>query len=1048
MAALFILILIITHDGIVPYLAAKYLKDFGATYTKISGTILHGIVIDDINYKDSIRAKKIHIDYNFLSLIRPNPKINFIDIENLHVNINKIPNSAENSSSFSVFGISISEIKIDNSEVIYDDKIIKFSLNASNLEYVNALHVDNLYLKNLSLKNKNQSLSILSLKTENIDFQDALKIEKIYANTIKANDINKSLTLDSLSSTNIDYEKSLHVEYLKLLTFKAKSTTSSAKFSSLEGSKIFYDEALHVRDVFLHKASVFDANQSIYFDLNSTLVKYDKTTYASDLKLNLSSSHGQIILHGDVVSDTLQADANVTLDESITNQYLSFLKESPSTLNLKLDINTTLAKISTELSKVSFDTDDNLSLENMQVNLKYFIKDGYFTADTDYKFYYQNIEALHKQTILFTPSGAFESDLNATSISASFKLPFKQLSAKLAGDTENIFVDINTEGINLSILGEHYRSFMIHAKADDINLSFIEGLPKGLQDDILSFKTDAIFNVSPFSLIGNIKAEDKNAYIDGNYELDSEGLLVMASATPKQKSQLFKDYPLYRYAPLKFTAYTSRDLDMLNLEANLLNVSLFKDENLINGWGNFNTINFDVSGNISDKTTKEITFAASFPSINTLSSDLNLKLFNNKMFQDAEANVKATLSLSDDIKIKTRIDIPWYALGVDSQTTYSGVDSFVEASLVNKNLTIDAYDVEILGQRVHSQKKSKISFDNKNSINIKEFWVYDDLLLKGLFNYKNKEGNLTLKSDKFLYDGEEGNLSVSTDIELSIDSTGKQTIEGSVTLLDGVIKYIPKNDHIITDEDIIIIQDIKDTKKLNRFVNIHLSSKKPILYKIDNIDVSFTPDVTLYQEPYDPISLLGMISAHKGEIKGAGKKFTIKPSEVYFYGANILNPYVNLNLHYVTLNYIDIEILVTNDVDSPIIIFSSDPALSQNDIMSYILFGEPASSTFASSSDSGSNKVYIGSLLLGTGLKSMLNESKYLKIDTLNILTNEDGALGYEIGSRITKDLRVVYKNDTISGVVVQYSLNKSTRFDVDVYETGQGINIIYIKDF
>ncbi len=44
--------------------------------------------------------------------------------------------------------------------------------------------------------------------------------------------------------------------------------------------------------------------------------------------------------------------------------------------------------------------------------------------------------------------------------------------------------------------------------------------------------------------------------------------------------------------------------------------------------------------------------------------------------------------------------------------------------------------------------------------------------------------------------------------------------------------------------------------------------------------------------------------------------------------------------------------------------------------------------------------------------------------------------------------MRVIYRDDTIASLILQYSLTKSTRLDVDVRETGQGVSFIYIKDF
>jgi hypothetical protein len=56
--------------------------------------------------------------------------------------------------------------------------------------------------------------------------------------------------------------------------------------------------------------------------------------------------------------------------------------------------------------------------------------------------------------------------------------------------------------------------------------------------------------------------------------------------------------------------------------------------------------------------------------------------------------------------------------------------------------------------------------------------------------------------------------------------------------------------------------------------------------------------------------------------------------------------------------------------------------------------------------------------------------------------------MGIEVGTHLNKDLRVLYKNDTVSSVLVQYQLNRWLRLDADIHELGQGINAIYIKDF
>jgi autotransporter translocation and assembly factor TamB len=115
--------------------------------------------------------------------------------------------------------------------------------------------------------------------------------------------------------------------------------------------------------------------------------------------------------------------------------------------------------------------------------------------------------------------------------------------------------------------------------------------------------------------------------------------------------------------------------------------------------------------------------------------------------------------------------------------------------------------------------------------------------------------------------------------------------------------------------------------------------------------------------------------------------------------------------------------------------------------MSYILFGTPASTAAGDNSSSGV-RADATNFMLGAGLKGLINGATKIQIDTMNILTNSEGGMGFEVGARLNKDLRVLYKNDTLSSVLVQYTVNRWLRLDADVHALGQGINAVYIKDF
>jgi translocation and assembly module TamB len=516
--------------------------------------------------------------------------------------------------------------------------------------------------------------------------------------------------------------------------------------------------------------------------------------------------------------------------------------------------------------------------------------------------------------------------------------------------------------------------------------------------------------------------------------------------TPKPASTLWNEYPIEKFSPLNFVYYSDGKQDMLNLDANLLNLTLFKTGSTLNGWGNIGSGYFETHGAIADTQDTRLDLSANIPSIHTLMSEFGLTSPDDDLYLDARADINATVSLAEKMRIKSRVHLPWYNIQTDTQTRYQGEDVYLESTLVDNKISIDRYDLNVKGHHIYSQRPSRIAFDANGTLRFKEFWIYDNLLLSGSLNPAHMEGKLRLQSKRFNYEGKEGNVTLKADIKADFQSDGRQSIEGEITLLEGVITYEPKTDYTISN-DVIIIQDIKPRSKFKRFVNIHINALKPIRYKAKDIDIRFTPDIILWQEPDTPLRIYGMVTIEDGQVLGGGKLFELDKSEIYFNGSNPINPHLNLNVRHQTLDYIDIQIYITNTLSSPVVILASNPVMSQNDIMSYILFGEPASSAFSSSGE-GSKTFAVSSLLLATGLKQIFNDSAGVNIDTLNILTNEEGTLGYEIGTRFSKDIRVLYKNDTVSSVILQYSLSRSIRLDIDVHETGQGVSILYIKDF
>lgn len=980
-----ILFIAVINKEFVPYIGEKYFKEHGVEYTKIEGTLLGGVSIYNLKYADAIAIKTLSIRYSFFNLFSKTPKISLLKGDGVHVDLQQLPSSLEENSGFFVPNFFISKLQLSDIHILSQEETISFDLNSSDISHTG-----------IDLQATRMSL--------------ALKYKEKDSNPIHFETLAKGTQVRVQNLFTLDANTSLSFALAKL---------------SLQDTRIFVK------------------HEKILLDLEGSDIVYKDTLDVKKISMNLESSYTHAKIKGDIIEGKFFGDGELKASSVTRTNYLDFLQAIPAVLRVKLEATPKEVLLKADLKNLALTQAEELNAKNIQLSLSYFIEGNYFQADISYLLGYLDFEAKAKQSVLFTPQGAYESTLRATLVKSSLKLPFESLSAQMQGNTEDFSCDISAGSINAFVRGEGYDTFTIEAKSKRLELSFLENFPSVVRENSIELTADARLDVFPFLLRGTIRSKGLYSKMNTSFEIDKKSALYQATIHPKPAMK--KKYKMKHFLPMKVFLYDTNNSDILNLDAGLLNLTLFKTEDFIQGWGNLTSAAFTVEGNLARESGRKVSVFANIPSLGGFVSKLSPPS-EEEFFYDAEANIHVDISFKEKIEVQSHIDLPWYVIKPDSQTTYTGGNVFLESSLSGNEITIERYRADFMKQNIYSKKPSKLSFNPKGEIKLEEFWVYDNLLLQGDLNPLAMEGHLRMQSKGFKYEGKDANVTLMGDISADFDANSTQKIEGNITLLEGVISYLPDSDYSINDEDIIIIQDIRPSKSANRFVNIHIDSRRPIRYKVKDIDVSITPDITLWQEPHTPLKVLGMLSIDNGELYAAGKTFELDKSEIYFYGSTPINPYLNLNLHYYTIDYTDIEIYITNTLSAPVLIFSSKPALSQNDIMSYILFGEPASSVFETPSDG--SKTSVSTLLLGSGLKQIFTKTSGVQVDTLNILTNKEGTLGYEIGARFNKQIRLVYKNDTISSVILQYSLSRSIRIDVDIRETGQGVSIVYVKDF
>ena len=812
--------------------------------------------------------------------------------------------------------------------------------------------------------------------------------------------------------------------------------------SSDSNESASFNTAFEVKNILLKNTKIKYDKKLYSFDINASKIYFQESLSVQKIALVFKSSYADVHLDGSIAANVLRADSTIAISSVTSKEYLDFLQTPPKTLKCKLQADTQNVELFTKLQTLKFKEIQELELKDVEANLNYSIKEQKLNSTFVYTLLYDEYTLKTKQNVQLTLDGNFTSAIDVKVVNSPFVLPFTNINAKIFGDSTKVAMQIDADKLHYKLKSDDYKNFSIEGKAKELELSFIKELPELLQKDNISFINKVDLQLSPLSLNSTIKVNSLYYNLDAKVNYKHEDISAIFTLNPKQNSLLFKDMPIEKFSPIKGDYTAKESQERVILHANILEMTLLKNGSTITGDGTLASNRFTLTTKLDTKEPLELKVDTQISSLKETLKAFEVSKSDLSAISDVRVDINSTIVLSEPHIVNSSFYVPSVAYKADEQTTHLVQNITAKTSFSENILTLHNYTLEYKTHSIYSNKSSQILLKNNFDIFFKEFWIFDTLLLSGVYKTEEQAGNFSLKSNKFHYKDENADVKVKMDLNANFDLNSTK-VQGRVTLLDGNISYMPSSDYSISDPDIIIIKDVKKKKESDVLMDIKIDSSKDILYINKNANVYVQPDLRLLKTSTKDMHIEGKMIITKGEINLSDKKFVFDVSELYFNGSIPINPKLNLNLHYYTLDYIDISIYVTHTLEEPVFIFSSNPALSQNDIMSYILFGESANTMFNSSSDSSKT-----SLLLGTGMRELFNTNSSMQLDTLNILTNSDGTIGYEIGSRFNKDMRIVYKNDTVSSVILQYNLSKSTRVDVDVRETGQGVSFIYLRDF
>lgn len=781
----------------------------------------------------------------------------------------------------------------------------------------------------------------------------------------------------------------------------------------------------------------------IEFDMQGKNGSYDgKKLNFSSLQASVKSRYASGSLQGRLKNNAFGGTALVYQNTKELHSTVGRFTTLPRPQKIIVDeLSDTRVRLHTALSQLILLNDPLTSLNAIDLSMNYIYKDDYLDFKADYLLVRNNDYMQTHQELRYALNGTTTSTFKGL-VTFEHPLPSKILEGMFRDDTQGIAGKLTLGNTALTFQSSDYGTFAWNMQATQDNLTFLPFLPQVLQNSLFSLTAKGNYRLEDQHLQGTFRAHHNHGDINGSlrYENDTFHLKGDLALSP--------DAPSWKHSKLKppknmeLSLTQTKEAMHLNLNGPAISLSLENTDSHLKGSGTYLGTYFNFGG-----TTNDITISSVTPSLWKTLTQIDSITLPHGEYYDAEIRTNTRIIYDSSLHVTTDISIPWYAAVLDSHHQYAGTNNTFALRYDDGSILIEEYQLDIAGHDIGSNKLSTAHLDENGYLVIDALWIFDALKLNGTINTDTLAAQLTLHSDRFTYKGPEGEANAAMDLRFTRDTNAVQTLTGNVQLLNAKITYLPLQQFKVMDDDVIIIQDIRPPSDISLSMNIQVTAQQPLRYLTKELDILVQPELTLWKEPTGPIQLLGMVTIPKGTANTSGKEFIIKNSHIYFAGGTPINPYLDFTITH-EVDYKKINIYITHMLDSPIFLFSSDPFMTQNDIMSYLLFGSPATTSLNSNGSKTALKTDATNFMLGAGVKGLINGATKIQIDTMNILTTQEGGMGIEVGTHLNKDLRVLYKNDTVSSVLVQYQLNRWLRLDADIHELGQGINAIYIKDF
>ena len=1030
----------VTNNSLIP----KYIN------IKVASASLKPFNIEGINAKNlSINANNVSFDVKKLLLDNANIKLKYNSKE-IDINASlSLKNRVLSINSLYIQGKNLNKLEDSIKKIISDLNSRNKDTNDKKIVPIDIINIRTSKIKVNNYRYKNETIKDLTLNLKNIFYYLKDSNSSIKADLIKLK--LKSSIGDLFLDGNI--KSKIIVNLLKIKSDSIdKLITLIPKSDNTHNSNL----KLPIPKNILIKSLKIDAQKATFtpFILNTiklvgSNIKINIINYiinSATLKVIANSNFGKAKLNGNINSNIYHAKGAYNPSQYLLDKYnIPLIAKNINPMQIlgyfgldKLKIDTTLSgeNILKDIKGFSILSSKNIVKYNYITNNLSWSIDAKIKSPYTKKAYLKNLLTYKAEQDLLKYSGTLK-PLEPIIDKSKFKTLFKNLKLTFKGNDNSIKVKLKSDKLKGNFISDYKSGKLTLLNNSNLSLNNYIDIGSNYSNlKVSNLKITSNINFKKiFPINGELLLKSNLLNLSGIWNYNNTLLSKLQIEIPK-KSILLKDNKKIIYKNIKsFTSDLEVSRDFVNLNIKNSNMSskinyIFSKKYIngnvkigslaLNTYGKINNIKM----NIKSKSIKKAIY--SIEKIYKLDKSINI-----------DGSINIDVSLLDNSKVSYLINSPKIIYkNKEKVTTINKIN--IKGNYINNILSINKYSFIANSYKIFDNKSNLIDFSNKNIIEVKSFWVNDALNFNGKYNIDTKKGKFIVKANRLKLKNRDAKVVLNIDTILNLNGD-KKSIDGKIDIVDGLIKSTIARKNLADNKDIIILQRKKEKDNTEFAKNIKLNllvkSQKGVIYSGDGANFRLIPNIKI-NKSYNSLSkFVGVVSIDKnGYYKLNDKKLKIIKGKIIFNGKSSA-PNLNIQMGYYGRDY-NIKINITGTPTRPILFFSSNPPLTKEQILAYLLFDD-------SSAVGTHSKEAMLNMIGGSLAKSLLG-SIGIKVDHISVKEN-----GFSIGKSISKNIVIYYnQNKNSASIKTKINLTKHINSEIEVGKDKQSVDLIFTKEY